>query len=236
MQWRHSVNGLLGTLALGLLYSGTVMSETIAMIGTGDLGPRARTGVCRPGPRGHLRIAQSRARRGRRAGQPDGRQRLGCRPGGGGGPGRRRDAGRALERPGSRHGQYRGPVREDRHRSDQSPHGRRRRFEGLRGRSLQRAVGAALGAPGAGGEGLQHDELGHDGGSGLRRRPGHGAHRRRRPRSEGLRRDARGRHRAAARRPRAVALRPRAGDSVYPVGQRQNARDAVQLSLRPEPD
>lgn len=38
MQWRHSVNGLLGTLALGLLYSGTVMSETIAMIGTGDLG------------------------------------------------------------------------------------------------------------------------------------------------------------------------------------------------------
>ena len=38
MQWRYSVNGLLGTLALGLLYSGTVMSETIAMIGTGDLG------------------------------------------------------------------------------------------------------------------------------------------------------------------------------------------------------
>lgn len=38
MQFRYSVNWLLGTLVLGLLYSNAVMSETIAMIGTGDLG------------------------------------------------------------------------------------------------------------------------------------------------------------------------------------------------------
>ena len=38
MQFRYSINWLLGTLVLGLLYSNAVMSETIAMIGTGDLG------------------------------------------------------------------------------------------------------------------------------------------------------------------------------------------------------
>lgn len=38
MQSRHSMSGLLGTLALGLLYSNAVMAETIAMVGTGNVG------------------------------------------------------------------------------------------------------------------------------------------------------------------------------------------------------
>jgi len=38
MQFRYSISGVLGTLALGLLCSNAVMAETIAMIGTGDLG------------------------------------------------------------------------------------------------------------------------------------------------------------------------------------------------------
>lgn len=38
MQFKHSISGLIGTLVLGLLYSNPVMSETIAMVGTGNVG------------------------------------------------------------------------------------------------------------------------------------------------------------------------------------------------------
>ena len=38
MQFKHSISGLLGTLVLGLLYANPAMSETIAMVGTGNVG------------------------------------------------------------------------------------------------------------------------------------------------------------------------------------------------------
>ena len=38
MHSRHSISGLLGTLVLGLMYANPVMSETIAMVGTGNVG------------------------------------------------------------------------------------------------------------------------------------------------------------------------------------------------------
>ena len=78
-------------------------------------------------------------------------------------------------------------------------------------------------------QGVQHDELAHDGRSDGHRRPGQRADRRRRRRSERFRRGARRRHWPGADRASPATLRAHGRRHVHTLGQCEHARERIQL-------